>query len=437
MSNTIQTAPTAPAGPPTAAPPAADKSLPIVKKRPLTWYLHRGVQGLASLRLTVVLFVLSLLLVFFGTLAQIDAGIWTVVNTYFRWFYVWVPLQILVQFGQKFFALPERMTIPGAFPFPGGLTLGILLLVNLLAAHAMRFRVSWKRSGILLIHAGLILMLLGEFITYFAVEGNMVIEEGETANFVIHNRKYELAFVRPDEREKDRDLVTVIPGSRLMKKGAQITDEQLPFDVEVVQWLVNASLRNPKRGEDNPANQGFGTERVAVDHGEVSGVDAKQTVELPACYVTLRKKDGTELGTYLFSTRLKEQQISVGGKTYEVSLRFKHTYKPYSLELLEFRHDLYPGTDTPKNFSSKVRLRDEERGEDREVTISMNDPLRHRGETFYQADWNKETDKGTVLQVVRNPGWLLPYFSCIIVAVGMLIHFGLNLGTFVQRRNSQ
>jgi cytochrome c biogenesis protein ResB len=124
----------------------------------------------------------------------------------------------------------------------------------------------------------------------------------------------------------------------------------------------------------------------------------------------------------------------VDGQTYEVALRFRHSYKPYTLKLLEFRHDLYPGTTTPRNFSSKVRLVDEELGEDREVTISMNNPLRHRGETFYQADWNKETERGTVLQVVRNPGWLLPYFSCVIVALGMIFHFGLNLSTFLQRR---
>ena len=47
-----------------------------------------NLRALASLRLTVVLFVLSMALVFFGTLAQIDNGIWTVVSAYFRSFFV-------------------------------------------------------------------------------------------------------------------------------------------------------------------------------------------------------------------------------------------------------------------------------------------------------------------------------------------------------------
>jgi hypothetical protein len=66
------------------------------------------------------------------------------------------------------------------------------------------------------------------------------------------------------------------------------------------------------------------------------------------------------------------------------------------------------------------------------VTILMNQPLRYQGETFYQA--SVIGSNGTVLQVVRNPGWLLPYISCIMVGLGMLIHFTMNLSTFLNRR---
>ena len=43
-------------------------------------------------------------------------------------------------------------------------------------------------------------------------------------------------------------------------------------------------------------------------------------------------------------------------------------------------------------------------------------------------------DRGTVLQVVRNPGWLMPYFSCALVSLGMLVHFGIHLVGFLRRR---
>jgi cytochrome c biogenesis protein ResB len=81
--------------------------------------------------------------------------------------------------------------------------------VNLLAAHAIRFKMSWKRSGILLIHAGLIVMMMSELITgLMAVEGNMTIREHGFSNFTEDFHHSELAFVRSDEKTDD---VAVVP----------------------------------------------------------------------------------------------------------------------------------------------------------------------------------------------------------------------------------
>src|SRR5436190_474084 len=201
MSDTsLQTTLPAPAGTGavTATPPDAPP-----RQAPRDWKrsrLYKALWSVASLRLTVILFVLSLVLVFFGTLAQIDRGIWAVVTDYFRSFIVWIPFQLVIQFCQVFFAFPKSWHVPGAFPFPGGWTLGAALLVNLLAAHAVRFRINWKRAGILLIHAGLIVMLVGELITgLFAVEGVMQINEGASADYVLHNRYCELAVITPSD----------------------------------------------------------------------------------------------------------------------------------------------------------------------------------------------------------------------------------------------
>jgi hypothetical protein len=99
-------------------------------------------------------------------------------------------------------------------------------------------------------------------------------------------------------------------------------------------------------------------------------------------------------------------------------LRQERYYLPFSIHLIEFRHDKYPGTDIPKNFSSRVRLQNLENREDREVRIFMNNPLRYAGETFYQASFDPD-DHGSVLQVVHNPSWLTPYLSCVLVAIGL------------------
>ena len=63
----------------------------------------------------------------------------------------------------------------------------------------------------------------------------------------------------------------------------------------------------------------------------------------------------------------------------------------------------------------------------------MNQPLRYEGRAFYQASFGKG-DTQSILQVVANPGWLLPYLSCSLITLGLLIHFGITLRRSSKRR---
>ena len=92
-----------------------------------------------------------------------------------------------------------------------------------------------------------------------------------------------------------------------------------------------------------------------------------------------------------------------------------------------------PGTNTPINFQSDVPLEDPSVGVDRVSVIKMNEPMRHACETFYQHQ-ALAGDSGSVLQVVRNPGWTLPYLSCAVVSLGMLVHFGATLMRYMRRQ---
>jgi hypothetical protein len=428
-------------------PPPAPAPDPVKKKQSSAAggaMIKKILMPLASLRLTVVMFVLAIALVFMGTLAQVDEGIFTVLTKYFRTGIAWIPFQALVRFGQVFLGVSPQAQVSGSFPFPGGWLIGGVLLVNLLAAHAIRFKLTWKRSGILLIHSGLVLMMLGELVTgLFAIEGRMLIPENWTVNFVEDHRAVELTVIQHVDSKTDD--VVAIPGA-MLRKGGRIQHEALPFDIEVDRYMANSEIsKRIPAGVENLATAGDGLNEFAIEKPEVSGTDRDQTEDIPSVYVTLKKKGTDEkLGTYLISKWWSSgwwipgyeqpQQVSIDGKTYDLFLRSKRTYKPYSLHLIEFRHDRYLGTDTPKNYSSQVRLTEPERGVDEEVLIYMNHPLRHAGETFYQTDFLRD-DKGTILQVVRNPGWLLPYISCILVAGGMLVHFGIHLIGFLSRRS--
>lgn len=379
----------------------------------------------SSLRLTVVLLSLSMVLILAGTLAQVNEGVWTAVAKYFRSPFTWIEFQLFV---------PKKFKIPGAIPFPGGLTLGLLLFFNLLAAHLTRFKMSWKRAGIIVSHFGVLLLLVGEFVTgAMAKEGNMTIMEGGSSSYVEDSRTAELAIVDPSDPKED--FVVVIPNHILESSRGKITRAFMPFDVTVNEWMPNSNLLGPMQAtpaQKAKADAGAGLQVAATAAPKATGVDGAG-VDVPSAYVTFSSKD-KKVGNYLVSVYLDSpQEVEVDGKTYEVSLRFSRTYKPYSLSLVDFKHDKFVGTDKPRNFSSQVRLVDPTRNVDREVLISMNNPLRHAGETFYQASF-KQGDTGTVLQVVRNPGWLLPYISCGLVTIGLVAHFGIRLTTSSRRR---
>lgn len=388
--------------------------------------MTKWLKPIASLRFTVVLLSLSMVLVLAGTLAQVNHGVWTVVDDYFRSPLVYIKFQL--------FFPSTIQKIPGGILFPGGLTLGLLLMINLLAAHLVRFRFTWKRAGSLITHFGVIVLIIGEFVTGVAAkEGKMAIFEGGSSNFTEDNRSVELAIIDPSPTDHDR--VTVIPGSKLAGARGALTDPRLPFGIRVEQWMPNSQILGPMQATPDQlarATDGLGTQMAATPAPQATGVDNKN--DLPAAYVTLLDDSGP-VGTYLATVWFTQPQtVTVGGKQYYLQLRFTRSYKPYTIHLIDFKHDKFVGTEMARNYSSLVRLEDPSRNVDRQVLIYMNHPLRYAGETFYQASF-MEGDTGTVLQVVRNPGWMLPYVSCTLVTVGMLMHFGLRLTTFVRRQN--
>ena len=406
--------------------------------------LRKILAPLASLRLTVVLLVLAMFLVLAGTVAQRFAGNWEVVNAYFRSPFVVIPLHIFYPRDAVAHLLGEPITrfLDGVrFPFPGGLIIGGAMLLNLLAAHLVRFQLSSKRVGVLVLHAGIVLLLVGEGITaLYAHESQMTIDEGSYANYTYDLRSAELALV--DDSDPARDRHVVIPASLLAAaaaSGQPITDPALPdgLELRVLKWMDNAAIAALRAAppevlkEGNPATQGFGTQAIAWPIARITGVE-EQVVDAPTAYIQFTHA-GKDLGTFLLSLHIDPPQtIEVNGKPFRMNIRFERHHKPYTMHLLDFRHDKFVGTDIPRNFSSHIRLVDPTRNEDREVLIYMNHPLRYAGETLYQSAF-KPGDTATILQVVRNPGWLLPYIACVVVAVGMLIHFGAILAKFTGR----
>ena len=366
-----------------------------------------------SLKLTVVLILFSIILILVATLDQVNLGIWVVQAKYFNTFIVFWRV------GDMSLAV-----------FPGGYTLGGLLLVNLVCAHIYRFQFSWKKLGIWLAHIGLIVLLIGQLLTaLWQDEFQMRLDQGETKNYSESYRNIELAIT--DTTDPKFDEVVAIPEAPLARKQA-VQHPKLPFRVGVHTYLPNAGLSEAMPGANaptGPANQGVGP-RILVSPMALTFKEGERN--LPAAYVELTGPDGP-IGTWLVAPQLDAQPFEFGGRKWKIALRYARHYKPYSLTLLKFSHDRYAGTEIPKNFSSRLRLTTPDGKDDREVLIYMNNPLRYAGLTFYQAGFDNN-DTTTVLQVVRNPSWLIPYIACGIMTLGLGWQFGLHLIGFVGKR---
>lgn len=546
--------------------------------------------AIASLRLTVTLFALSMFLVFAGTLAQVDRDVWDVVNHgYFHTWIATIEWRALGRFLGMFTSF-KADSLTGGFWFAGGKLIGVFLAANLLAAHALRFkvvatgkqlwaglgfvtaglivvwlviasgtnntvesqlspsfnnalwhalrggtallalagaylavlsfgrirsvewallatldvllvslavwlflnpearldpaglRILWqlaqgsgaailllagcillfhKRGGVVLLHGGVGLLMVSVFWTgMVAKESNMAIDEGQEVSSTYDTREVELAIIDSTSPEEDR--VTVVPESILKaaaESGKVISSSELPFDVKIVRYLQN-STPAPLGEKQNPATAGAGLQVGMEDVRAATGVDTKQGIDFPSAYIEfLEKQSGESLGTFLVSTwgedwlrmrkigpfpflaqvqgALAGQSVDAGPTKYDIALRFKRDYKDYSVELKEFRFDRYVGTNTAKNFSSLVQLRNPERSIDRQFLIWMNNPLRYGSDTLYQSSFDENREQGTILQVVTNPGWMAPYVACVVVGFGMAFHFILTLLRFVDRRNRE
>jgi cytochrome c biogenesis protein ResB len=321
-----------------------------------------------------------MVLVVVCTLAQQSLGTYGAVKATMRSLFVyWAP-------GGGSFKIPI---------FPGGGLVGGVLLANLAVAQGSRLQRTWSKTGLWIVHFGLILLFGGEFITaLFQSESQMIIAEKSTSSWVQSLRDNELALV--DITDGDGDRVYSIPESLLSSRRI-IGDPRLPFTVNISKFERRAAPNSSEGAPDEVAAD------IAFD------------------------KEGQTVGSFSLSNfDAAPRSFSANGRNYELSLRARRTYLPYHLTLNKFVHEIYPGTDIPKGFSSHVRLEDPGKGVSRDVVISMNNPLRYAGLTFYQASF-AQNDTVSIFQVVSNPGRLLPYISCVLVAAGLLLHFLLRL----------
>jgi len=273
--------------------------------------LHKLIDIITSLKLTIICLAAAMALIFAGTLAQVHLGIHEAQQRYFQSMFVWWPPD------GRGFQIPI---------FPGGHLIGAVLLINLIAAHLKRFRWSWRKLGIHLTHAGLIIMLAGGLFTdLFAVESHMRLTNGDTKNYSEDMRDTELAVI--DTSGDDLDQVTAIPES-VLRHNRVIDHSSLPFRIVVRNFYRNSRLKmlsQAGEGAQPIANQGPGA-MIAVEPAPLA--TAADERDVPSAAIEILPKDGGSLGTCLVSDVLGAPQTFAScGRTWMFTLRLARYYE--------------------------------------------------------------------------------------------------------------
>lgn len=126
----------------------------------------------------------------------------------------------------------------------------------------------------------------------------------------------------------------------------------------------------------------------------------------------------------------KEQWVQQGSMTkfftesavYLVLYKNRDIDLGFPIELLKFEIARYQGTMRAAAYSSLVKVPDQG-----QIVISMNEPLKHSGFTFYQASFQEDPTTGqpiaSVLSVNRDPGRALKYLGSLILCFGVVYLF--------------
>ena len=109
-------------------------------------------------------------------------------------------------------------------------------------------------------------------------------------------------------------------------------------------------------------------------------------------------------------------------KVYALAYLNKTQSLGFSLKLLDFKISYHQGASKAKSYESKVEMEDGSH-----ILISMNEPLKHKGWTFYQSSFiepKKEDDSYiSVLSVNRDPGRILKYAGSLLIVIGVILLF--------------
>lgn len=331
----------------------------------------------------------------------------------FFWSMIWImiitTLGTIEQKNIGLFAAQEKYFSSMYFtfygiPLPGGGTVLTILTIGLFSQLAFNTKYHVKRKlGVVLTHIGAAILLIGSYITYFfAVEGSVIIKEGQVEDSIQDYKKHEIVIIDSNH--------TPLFSSPLVKgNNPRIINQQITL-TRITPYLNCLIHENSA-----PKDQEIGFARLF----RFSQDQTEKSQEI-CSEIEFQHKNNRSIYR-IFLNMPKQQSIEIDDKLYTLKLQSKRVQLPFKIKLIDFEKKFHQGTMISKSFKSFVEIYDGELVFNR--VIEMNAPLRYKGYTFYQSSFSENSEgEMSELAVVKNQAQWFPYLSSIILCLGILVH---------------
>lgn len=359
---------------------------------------HPVVKFFSSVKIAVVCLLLLFILTFWGTVAQVNNGLYAAQGRYFA----------------SFFFL-----VFGFIPFPGAQGVLWVLFINLVCVTITRFVHYFKPRyiGILIIHFGLMLYFTAAFVIFrVSVESNVHLMEHEGTNLSSSYNEWEVAVWKD---KSDKRLVSAYDTVDF-HTGKTLGFANGSFSLAVKQFYLNVHAYTSGMGKSSEEKV-LNSSGIRYLEGRELLKEREQNIAGGVFEVIV--PDQKSVNVLLYGNDPEPTPVKIGDETYFFSLRQKKYELPFTIELIDFRAQFHPGTETAKSFESTVKVSYD--GITREVIISMNKPYLYRDYAVYQASYSIDSagNEYSTLAVVKNMGRVLPYIASLVTFGGLALHF--------------
>ena len=353
-----------------------------------------------------------------GTLDQVKLGLYATQKKYFE------SLYLVYHVGD----------IP--IPMPGVYLVLIMLFINTIVGTICRIKFKPSKYGIYIIHFSMVLLFAGSFVTFkFSDDGQMTLQEGRSSSRFVSYHEWEIAIIDINNEKIDKEFTYDLDFEKNLSE-AIFTHAELPFTLKLLDYERHAIVQ--------PKGPVFTTKKAIVNGYFIRPLTIEKENErnTPAILLEINetKPNGINMQHIVSGETSKQNslQIKSGDKKFAVCLRKKSWEVPFLITLDRVERDLYPGTMQAQAYRSFIRKT--ESGIEEKKEVYMNHPYRYMDFIFFQSGYTEDPNtnlKYSTFAVMRNPTDHVPLVACILISIGMIVHFTITLVKFLKKEKEK